>query len=47
MRKALSLTQEEFAARFNIPLGTLRDWDKAQATLVRTCRPPANESKPL
>ena len=26
IRRALGLTQEEFAARFQIPLGTLRDW---------------------
>ena len=32
IRKALGLTQQEFAARFHIPLGTLRDWeqDKSQ-----------------
>lgn len=28
MRRALGLTQEEFAARFKIPLGTLRDWEQ-------------------
>jgi putative transcriptional regulator len=27
MRRALHLTQEKFAARFRIPLGTLRDWE--------------------
>ena len=27
LRRALGLTQEEFAARFQIPLGTLRDWE--------------------
>jgi putative transcriptional regulator len=26
IRRALGLTQEEFAARYQIPLGTLRDW---------------------
>ena len=26
MRRASGLTQEEFAAHFHIPLGTLRDW---------------------
>ena len=25
---ALSITQEEFAARYHIPLGTLRDWEQ-------------------
>ena len=30
MRRALGLTQEEFAARFHIPLGTLRDWEQGK-----------------
>jgi putative transcriptional regulator len=30
MRRALNLTQEEFAARFRIPLGTLRDWEQGK-----------------
>lgn len=30
IRRALSLTQEEFAARYRIPLGTLRDWEQAR-----------------
>lgn len=28
IRRALGLTQEEFATRFQIPLGTLRDWEQ-------------------
>lgn len=28
IRRALKLTQEEFAARYQIPLGTLRDWEQ-------------------
>jgi putative transcriptional regulator len=28
IRRTLGLTQEEFAARFHIPLGTLRDWEQ-------------------
>lgn len=28
LRRALGLTQEEFAGRFHIPLGTLRDWEQ-------------------
>ncbi|HLY56988.1 MAG TPA: helix-turn-helix domain-containing protein [Stellaceae bacterium] len=28
VRRALGLTQEEFAARYHIPLGTLRDWEQ-------------------
>jgi len=31
MRRALRLTQEEFSARFRIPLGTLRDWEQGKA----------------
>ena len=31
IRRALGLTQEEFAARFHIPLGTLRDWEQGVA----------------
>jgi putative transcriptional regulator len=32
IRRALGLTQEEFAARYRIPLGTLRDWEQGRAT---------------
>ncbi|WP_366849557.1 helix-turn-helix domain-containing protein [Methylobacterium sp.] len=32
LRRALALTQEEFAARYHIPLGTLRDWEQGRAT---------------
>jgi putative transcriptional regulator len=28
LRKQLNLTQEEFAARFHLPLGTVRDWEQ-------------------
>jgi putative transcriptional regulator len=31
MRRALRLTQEEFSARFRIPLGTLRDWEQGNS----------------
>lgn len=31
IRRALELTQEEFAARYHIPLGTLRDWEQGCA----------------
>jgi putative transcriptional regulator len=31
MRKALGLTQEQFAAHFRIPLGTLRDWEQGKS----------------
>jgi putative transcriptional regulator len=30
MRRALAVTQEEFAARYHIPLGTLRDWEQGR-----------------
>jgi putative transcriptional regulator len=31
IRRALQLTQEEFAARYQIPIGTLRDWEQGRA----------------
>lgn len=31
IRRALELTQEEFAARYHIPLGTLRDWEQGRS----------------
>ena len=31
VRRALDLTQEEFAHRYHIPLGTLRDWEQGRA----------------
>lgn len=30
IRRALGLSQEDFAARFHIPLGTLRDWEQGR-----------------
>jgi putative transcriptional regulator len=30
IRRALKLSQQEFASRFQIPLGTLRDWEQAR-----------------
>lgn len=30
MRRALGLSQEEFSAKFHIPLGTLRDWEQGR-----------------
>ena len=30
LRRALGLTQEEFAERYCIPLGTLRDWEQGR-----------------
>jgi putative transcriptional regulator len=31
MRRAMGLTQEDFSARFRIPLGTLRDWEQGKS----------------
>ena len=50
LRKKLNMTQEEFAARFHLPLGTIRDWeqgahrpDKAAQVLLRVI---ANDPNP-
>jgi putative transcriptional regulator len=31
-RTALGLSQLEFASKFRVPVGTLRDWEQARAT---------------
>nr|WP_222857439.1 helix-turn-helix domain-containing protein [Rhizobium wenxiniae] len=31
-RTDLGLSQSEFAARFRVPVGTLRDWEQARVT---------------
>lgn len=31
IRRALKLTQEEFAEKFQIPVGTIRDWEQGRA----------------
>ncbi|MEH1845236.1 MAG: helix-turn-helix domain-containing protein [Nostoc sp.] len=38
MRRALHLTQEEFAARYHIPLGTLRDWEQGRTEPDQTAK---------
>ncbi|MDF5712643.1 MAG: helix-turn-helix domain-containing protein [Rhizonema sp. NSF051] len=38
MRRALHLTQEEFAARYRIPLGTLRDWEQGRSEPDQTAK---------
>ena len=38
IRRALGLTQEQFAARFHIPLGTLRDWEQGAAQPDQSAR---------
>ena len=30
LRRVLALTQEEFAERYHIPIGTLRDWEQGR-----------------
>ena len=30
IRRALGINQEEFATRYHIPLGTLRDWEQGR-----------------
>jgi putative transcriptional regulator len=55
IRRALGLSQEEFAARFQIPIGTLRDWEQgrkdpdaaARAYLVVIARNPAAVAEAL
>ncbi len=55
IRRALGLSQEDFAARFQIPLGTLRDWEQgrkdpdaaARAYLVVIGRNPVAVSEAL
>ena len=38
LRRALALTQEEFATRYRIPLGTLRDWEQGRSEPDQTAR---------
>src|SRR5207248_4451589 len=38
LRRALRLTQEEFASRFRIPLGTLRDWEQGRCEPDQTAQ---------
>jgi putative transcriptional regulator len=55
LRRALHLTQEEFATRYRIPLGTLRDWEQgrcepdqpAQAYLTVIARDPEGVQRAL
>lgn len=55
IRRVLGLSQEEFAERFQIPLGTLRDWEQgrkdpdaaARAYLVVIGRNPSAVSEAL
>jgi putative transcriptional regulator len=38
IRRALGLTQEQFASRFHIPLGTLRDWEQGASQPDQSAR---------
>ncbi len=38
IRRALQLTQEEFSARYHIPLGTLRDWEQGRSQPDQTAQ---------
>lgn len=31
LRRRIGITQEEFAARYHIPIGTLRDWEQGRS----------------
>jgi putative transcriptional regulator len=55
IRRALGLSQEDFATKFHIPLGTLRDWEQnrkepdaaARAYLVVIARHPTAVNEAL
>ena len=38
LRRVLGLTQEEFALRYHIPLGTLRDWEQGRCDPDQTAK---------
>ena len=38
LRRALGLTQEAFAVRYQFPLGTLRDWEQGKSEPDRSTR---------
>ncbi|PWE55520.1 transcriptional regulator [Metarhizobium album] len=38
IRRALRLTQEEVSARYQIPLGTLRDWEQGRSEPDQTAK---------
>jgi DNA-binding XRE family transcriptional regulator len=47
LRRALALTQEEFAARFRIPLGTLRDWEQGRSEPDQPVKPTSPSSRAI
>ena len=38
IRRALGISQEDFAARFQIPIGTLRDWEQGRVAPDQAAR---------
>ena len=38
IRRALGISQEDFAARFHIPIGTLRDWEQGRVAPDQAAR---------
>ena len=38
IRRALGISQEDFASRYRIPLGTLRDWEQGRRQPERSAR---------
>jgi putative transcriptional regulator len=38
IRRALGLSQDDFATRYRIPIGTLRDWEQGRATPDQAAR---------
>jgi putative transcriptional regulator len=38
IRRALGISQEDFAMRYHIPIGTLRDWEQGRAVPDQAAR---------
>jgi putative transcriptional regulator len=38
IRRALGISQEDFAARYHIPIGTLRDWEQGRVVPDQAAR---------
>ena len=38
IRRALGISQEDFAARYQIPIGTLRDWEQGRVAPDQAAR---------
>jgi putative transcriptional regulator len=46
IRRALGLSQEDFAARYHIPIGTLRDWEQGRAEPDQAARALPDRHRP-